>query len=785
MCEVTKMTEPLNNPNREDPAKVIQVEQPVEGLEFQVSSVLNRLEEAAEVHPEVNNVHFESFSKHMFNEKENNTFSAVSTQDVLNIIQDLFVVEESSDEDEPGVLTVLPKLDDVAKLTLTSHSLVAYSKLLNNDHSSKMSTKIHIDTCNLLNTLFRTNYPGAFFSHNSLEGVVKIFRLLLSTKYPHYNEEGFEAIRSMYPVIYASHDASVLVAQYICKQLSLPMYCIRKVPCDPLTPNIQKIDPSELETNIKEDAAAGKMPFFVIAEVGASLNGHVDNTRAISELCTKYNVWLHLRGHNLSSLSLNTKSPSLIQPAQSVTLNLGVWLNMPSLPSVTLFTDINDVSHTLSLQTNEKLITLPLWTSLKTLGQRKIVETFLYNFEIVETVHKKVSQYDCLRILSHQSSSTTGGGLSLKDVTSKYLPIQTIFDVVQSCVVFQFVPSDSSFAGPVPPYYDKLNSWLGQILQRDIPNVNLTLNETVNFGTVLRLCPFEQSSAHGDYESFLHCLEAQLDILKATVEHKKQFVELVSNGSAKLKLVEVPGWAGLGGVRYIPQAWDTIDTDQAKEELNRLNVEVVQQLRNTDAAFSLGEGADGLACVRFGMVTAETDIAELLNLVEETGQQEEESWKFIDSMAEVVRKGIEAATLDLQKENEDKLWQEGILRHVPVFGSFVNWWSPVDKDPTRVKGRSLDLTAGTIETTENIYRYHAQTTPTSTPTPQLTPQLTPPFNAKNELGARVEPPRGPPPLESVESASSPSQPPATESSTSVVTTTPASGVAGAEVSAQE
>lgn len=35
---------------------------------------------------------------------------------------------------------------------------------------------------------------------------------------------------------------------------------------------------------------------------------------------------------------------------------------------------------------------------------------------------------------------------------------------------------------------------------------------------------------------------------------------------------------------------------------------------------------------------------------------------------QVVRQGILTATQDLQKENEDKLWQEGILRHVPVFG---------------------------------------------------------------------------------------------------------------------
>lgn len=54
----------------------------------------------------------------------------------------------------------------------------------------------------------------------------------------------------------------------------------------------------------------------------------------------------------------------------------------------------------------------------------------------------------------------------------------------------------------------------------------------------------------------------------------------------------------------------------------------------------LGEGSDGLACVRFGMVTTDTDVAELLSLVQSTGCKEEESSKYIDSMAELVKKGM-------------------------------------------------------------------------------------------------------------------------------------------------
>lgn len=55
---------------------------------------------------------------------------------------------------------------------------------------------------------------------------------------------------------------------------------------------------------------------------------------------------------------------------------------------------------------------------------------------------------------------------------------------------------------------------------------------------------------------------------------------------------------GLGGVRYAPEGWEALLTDQAKSELNKLNCALVESLRATDGAFSQGEGIDGLICVR-------------------------------------------------------------------------------------------------------------------------------------------------------------------------------------------
>jgi hypothetical protein len=87
----------------------------------------------------------------------------------------------------------------------------------------------------------------------------------------------------------------------------------------------------------------------------------------------------------------------------------------------------------------------------------------------------------------------------------------------------------------------------------------------------------------------------------------------------------------------------------------------------------------------------------------------QESSKVLDSLAEVIRKGIASAEVDLRKEADEKVWNDGILRVVPVVGSVLNWINPLPKDGgSGVRGRSLNLQQGVVESTENIYRYHMQ-----------------------------------------------------------------------------
>lgn len=100
------------------------------------------------------------------------------------------------------------------------------------------------------------------------------------------------------------------------------------------------------------------------------------------------------------------------------------------------------------------------------------------------------------------------------------------------------------------------------------------------------------------FTEFHEFFEAQADILGATIQKKQIFNDLVE-GSKVLRLVQLSDdWAGLGGVHYVPEHMETIETDQGKTELNKLNIQLVDKLRSSDNAFSLGESTDGVACIR-------------------------------------------------------------------------------------------------------------------------------------------------------------------------------------------
>ncbi|KYQ52175.1 Pyridoxal-dependent decarboxylase domain-containing protein 1 [Trachymyrmex zeteki] len=710
----------------------------VGALQFQASQVIARLERAVERAADGGGTTWNNPSGFLTQPKK--------PDEILVLIQDLVVYEDAPHPVETGFtdspisqITPLPALSEAAKLALITHTVSAYAVALPKPHAQKLAGRLAADTTRWLSHIFRFVDCASSFHEDHLEGLVRVTRLALHRKYPRYMEEGFTALVSQLPLIYSSVAAPMGVVQHLCRQLSLPLHCIRPIPHNTMFGSRHTMDVSALERRLAEDTQSNNVtPLLVLAEAGSVLTGHCDNITRLRAICDKYNVWLHLRGHSLAALALNNSAKDLhslllvkfedpSKIADSITLPLGTWLGIPSLPVVTLYrladikggrptprdTTLSLVSGLMADSLSRRLPTLPLWTVLQALGRDGVHSRFKRCFLAVEELYNKIKGFSCIRIVSQPPGSETES-YTLSEYLANPVNNLQLFEVVANALVFQFVSSnrDLQITDRVLPYYDKLNSWLGQILQRDIDNIQIELCDIEQCGIAIRICPLEnpdQPPTSEDIDNLVTFLEQQIEILLATVEHKDTFLRLVSENDS-LHLVEMPGWAGLGGVRYAPPTWIHVMTDQAKEELNKLNTQLVETLRGTDAAFSLGEGAD--------------DVAELLSLVLQVGQEVEASSKMMDTISEVVKRGIETAQTDLERENAEKLWQEGILRHVPVVGTFVNWWSPISKE-TGVRGRSLNLQAGVVESTENIYKYHMQ--------------LQPNFTNSNGSGARTPP----------------------------------------------
>lgn len=91
------------------------------------------------------------------------------------------------------------------------------------------------------------------------------------------------------------------------------MNCIRPIPQNTMFGSRQTMDISALERRLVEDTSInGVTPLLVLAEVGTVITGHCDNVSRLREICDKYNVWLHLRGHSLAALALNNAPKDLV-----------------------------------------------------------------------------------------------------------------------------------------------------------------------------------------------------------------------------------------------------------------------------------------------------------------------------------------------------------------------------------------------------------------------------------------------------------------------------------------
>ncbi|XP_051242813.1 pyridoxal-dependent decarboxylase domain-containing protein 1 isoform X2 [Dicentrarchus labrax] len=633
---------------------------------------------------------------------------------VLHLVHNL-IHEGEEEEDKPS--QQMQNVGEQGHMALLGHSLAAYISVLDRERLRKLTTRILSDTTLWLCRLFRYENGSAYFHEDDRDGLVKVCRLVINARYEEYASEGYAVLSSKQPVIYQSASGRPGLGQHLCSQLGLPLSSLCTVPCNTVFGSQHQMDVALLDKLIKEDKEAGKLPLLLIANAGTPGAGHTDKLGRLKDLCDQYSMWLHLEGVNLATLALGQATSAIMAAnrSDSMTLTPGQWLGLPAVSAVTLYRHedpaLSLAAGLTSSQPVAKLRALPLWLSLQYLGHNGIVQ---------KIKHATVLSQQLLQKLKTLASIKTSDVLETEISLAEAL-VMVEDELSSPVVLFKFSQemSAASSGGSVEGYcagekevLDTFNRWLGEQLLQLVPASGMDVVELEDEGTCVRFSPLLTAAVlgtqQGDVEDLVEKLSELVPVMSSTMCLRQDFREETHRHSPSLIYVEELSWPGLGAVRYEPQA-EGIDESRRKQELEKINTELLKKLQelDTDIIFSTGpEFGTQENCIFVGMVTEDVDVSELVNTIATLGRDIEESGRLLENMTEVVRKGILEAELQLQKANEEKLMEEGVMRQLPLVGSVLNWFSPVQSS---IKGRTFNLAAGSLDSTEVTYSTKAQT----------------------------------------------------------------------------
>uniref|UniRef100_A0A8D1PNC9 Pyridoxal-dependent decarboxylase domain-containing protein 1 n=1 Tax=Sus scrofa TaxID=9823 RepID=A0A8D1PNC9_PIG len=599
-----------------------------------------------------------------------------SGQDMVSILQLVQNLMHGDEEEEPPS-TRVQDIGEQGHIALLGHSLGAYISTLDKEKLRKLTTRILSDTTLWLCRIFRYENGCAYFHEEEREGLARICRLAIHSRYEDFVVDGFNVLYNKKPVIYLSAAARPGLGQYLCNQLGLPFPCLCRVPCNTMFGSQHQMDVAFLEKLIKDDIERGRLPLLLVANAGTAAVGHTDKIGRLKELCEQYGICL----------------------ARWWTLVAGLTSNKPA----------------------DKLRALPLWLSLQYLGLDGIVERIKHACQLSQRLQESLKKVDHIKILVED------------ELSSPVVVFRFFQELPGSDPGPNVVPAPSvapSAVGRERHSCDALNRWLGEQLKQLVPASGLTVMDLEVEGTCVRFSPLMTAAALGtraeDMDQLVACIHGKLPLLTCMLQLREEFKQEVA-GTAGLLYVDDPNWPGIGVVRY-EHANDDKNSLKLDPEGEKIHAGLLKKLNEleSDLTFKMGPEYKSMkSCIYIGMASDDVDVSELVETIAATAREIEENSRLLENMTEVVRKGIQEAQVQLQKANEERLLEEGVLRQIPVVGSVLNWFSPVQASQ---KGRTFNLTAGSLESTEHTYVYKVQgsgVTPPQTPSAARTRQRLP------------------------------------------------------------
>ncbi|WP_299337343.1 aminotransferase class V-fold PLP-dependent enzyme [uncultured Psychroserpens sp.] len=198
----------------------------------------------------------------------------------------------------------------------------------------------------------------------------------------------------------------------------------------------------DLDAKISKDIENGYQPFFVNATAGTTVLGAFDNVEAISKVCKKHDVWLHLDGAYCGAVIFSDTYKHLvkgIEHTDSFSVNAHKMLGTPLSCSIIVTKDkkhlyesfsneaeylyqTNDDDFNLgktSLQCGRRNDALKLWTLWKSVGSKGLKTIVDHQFKLAEIARNYINNHPDYTLYSFENSISVC--FNYKNISAKTL----------------------------------------------------------------------------------------------------------------------------------------------------------------------------------------------------------------------------------------------------------------------------------------------------------------------------------------------------------------------------
>ncbi len=175
---------------------------------------------------------------------------------------------------------------------------------------------------------------GCFTSGGSMANMTAIYTGMVHTLGRNGVDFFADGLRGARPVFYLSDQTHNSVVKSLL-MLGVGKRSVKVVPSDADF----RLTAAAVRREVDGDIAAGNLPLMVVATIGTTNTGAIDDIDGLRELCDEHGMWLHVDGAYGAFSLLSTESSLKSVPSDSIALDCHKWLYTPFEAGIALVRD--------------------------------------------------------------------------------------------------------------------------------------------------------------------------------------------------------------------------------------------------------------------------------------------------------------------------------------------------------------------------------------------------------------------------------------------------------------